>query len=106
GDTTAEIQITSDWDMVMINVVVTKLNSQLPDATIVANEFQLQCGSRAVTATFTVYNVNSTDVLPAGTPISIYADGVFVQYTETLAPIEIGQSATDSVSFMIPDGIP
>jgi hypothetical protein len=34
GDTSAKIQLTSGQDFVMINSIVTKLNSQLPDATI------------------------------------------------------------------------
>jgi hypothetical protein len=33
GDTSAQIQLTSGQDFVMINAIVTKLNSQLPDAT-------------------------------------------------------------------------
>ena len=32
GDTSALIQLTSGLDYVMINAIVTKLNSQLPDA--------------------------------------------------------------------------
>lgn len=105
GDETASIQITSDWDMVMINVVVTKLNSQLPDATIVG-EVALECDSRVISVDYTVSNFNSTDVLPSGTPIAIYADGIFVQYTETINPIPIGESDSDSVSFVLPDTIP
>jgi hypothetical protein len=34
GDTSAQIQLTSGQDFVMINAIVTKLNSQLPDATL------------------------------------------------------------------------
>jgi hypothetical protein len=34
GDTSAQIQLTSSQDFVMINAIVTKLNSQLPDAMI------------------------------------------------------------------------
>src|SRR5690606_4515720 len=34
-DSTATIKLTSSQDVVMINAVVTKLNSQLPDATII-----------------------------------------------------------------------
>lgn len=106
GDTSALIKITSNWDMVMVNTVVTKLNSQLPDASVAVDTTGLLCDSRTVTVSFTVSNLNATDVLPSGTPISIYADGIFVQYTETLAPIPIGASASDSVSFVLPEGIP
>lgn len=105
GDATAQIQITSNWDMVMVNVVVTKLNSQLPDATITA-EISLECDSRVVTVDYTVSNLNSTDVLPSGTPIAIYADGIFVQYAETINPIPIGGSDSNTVSFVLPDSIP
>src|SRR5690606_21159355 len=105
GDTSALIKITSNWDMVMVNTVVTKLNSQLPDATIAINNIDLQCNSRNVGVHFTVSNVSSTDVLPAGTPISIYANGILVQYTETLGPLPIGASVSDFVSFILPDEI-
>lgn len=105
GDATAQIQITSNWDMVMVNVVVTKLNSQLPDATITA-EIGLECDSRVISVDYTVSNLNSTDVLPSGTPIAIYADGIFVQYAETINPIPIGGNDSDSVSFILPDSVP
>jgi hypothetical protein len=38
GDTSAQIQLTSGQDFVMINAIVTKLNSQLPDATLRIND--------------------------------------------------------------------
>src|SRR5690606_31807809 len=82
------------------------LNSQLPDATVSIDTIDLQCNSREVGVHFTVSNVNSTDVLPAGTPISIYANGILVQYTETLGPLPIGASVSDFVSFILPDEIP
>jgi hypothetical protein len=37
GDT-SQIQLTSGQDFVMINAIVTKLNSQLPDATLRIND--------------------------------------------------------------------
>jgi hypothetical protein len=45
GDTTAQIQLTSSQDFVMINAIVTKLNSQLPDAIIEINNVEKQCCS-------------------------------------------------------------
>ncbi|RYZ84912.1 MAG: gliding motility-associated C-terminal domain-containing protein, partial [Proteobacteria bacterium] len=75
GDQEASIKLTSGYqsgtqfvgDFVMINVVVTKLNNQLPDATIAADNVSTLCNSREITVNYTVSNVNSTDVLPAGT---------------------------------------
>jgi hypothetical protein len=46
GDTSAQIQLTSGQDFVMINAIVTKLNSQLPDATLRINDIALLCNSR------------------------------------------------------------
>jgi hypothetical protein len=49
GDTSAQIQLTSGQDFVMINAIVTKLNSQLPDATLRINDIALLCNSRKIT---------------------------------------------------------
>lgn len=106
GDTTATIKLTSGQDFVMINTVVTKLNSQLPDATIAIDEVIQQCNSRKIIANYTVSNLNSTNVLPAGTPIAIYANGVFIQYDETTLPIDIDGTWSTSISLVIPDSIP
>lgn len=106
GDTTAEIQLTSNQDFVMINCIVTKLNSQLPDATITAQNIVTVCDSRKITVDYTVYNTNASAVLQGGVPIAIYADGVFVQYTETLGSIAIGGSESNAISLIIPDTIP
>ena len=113
GDDTAHIQLTSGaiqpngqlaGDFVMIGTVVTKLNSQLPDATIRIDELITECNSQTLLAHFTVSNTNSTDALPAGVPIAIYLNGVFLEYTETLIPIPIGESISDLVTLFLPDG--
>ena len=106
GDTSAQIQLTSGQDFVMINAIVTKLNSQLPDATIVIESVQTQCNSRIVTADYTVYNTNSTNSLPANVPIAIFIDGVLVAQTSTNAAIPIGGSQTGQITFTLPDSIP
>jgi len=46
GDTKANIKLTSGQDFVMINAIVTKLNSQLPDATIKINQINKTCNSK------------------------------------------------------------
>ncbi len=106
GDTSALIQLTSGQDFVMINTIVTKLNSQLPDATVAVDGVFLECDSRVIACDYTVYNINSTDVLPAGTPLAVYADGVLVAQSQTVADLPIGGSFQDQISFALPDGIP
>lgn len=106
GDTSALIQLTSGQDFVMINTVVTKLNSQLPDATISIDEIIEECNSRLIRVNFTVYNTLSTNELPPGTPIAIYANGEFIQYTETTLPIPIDGSWSSQVIIEIPENIP
>ena len=106
GDTSAIIKLTSGQDFVMINTVVTKLNSQLPDATIAIDDVIQQCNSRMITVNYTVSNFNSTNVLISGTPIAIYANGIFIQYAETIVPIQIDESWSSTISLVIPDSIP
>ena len=89
GDQTAEIALTSSRDFVMINAVVTKLNSQVPDAAISIDNFYLECDSRETTVDYTVYNLESTNPLPANTPIAIYANGVLIETTATIDVIEV-----------------
>ena len=106
GDSTATIKLASSADFVMISTIVTKLNSQLPDAVIAIDAIEQQCNSRTIIADFTVTNPNSTNPLPGGVPIAIYANDVFLQYTETLGVIPINGSQNDHIWLEIPAGIP
>lgn len=106
GDTSAEIQLTSSQDFVMINAIVTKLNSQLPDATVAINNVKTVCDSRTIDADYKVSNYNSTAVLPINTPISIYANDVFIRTFFTQTTILIDESETGQVSLTIPPSIP
>ncbi|MGC4040138.1 MAG: gliding motility-associated C-terminal domain-containing protein [Flavobacterium sp.] len=106
GNTSATITMTTAQDFVLINTIVSKLNSQLPDATVTINSIEQQCDSRAVTVNYSVHNFNSTDPLPAGTPIAIYIDGVFTAAGTTTAPIAIGGSANFSQTITVPDSVP
>ena len=105
GVPTAEIKLTSGQDFVMISTVVTKLNSQLPDATIIIDNINLECNSREILVNYTVYNLNSTNPLPVGTPIAIYTDGQFIGSSETTIELGIGESYSDVILLTIPDGI-
>ena len=105
GNQIAQIKMTSAQDFVLINTIVTKLNSELPDATIAIDNASVKCNSRIVTVDFTVFNLNSTLILPPGVPIGILINNVYVQYTETITSIEINGSLSDTISFVLPDEI-
>jgi len=106
GNQSAQIQLTSGQDFVMISTIVTKLNSQLPDATVSIDQVDLQCKSRIINVDYTVYNSNSTSFLPSRVPISIYADGIFIRTIFTDRQLPIGGSYSSSISLTIPDSIP
>lgn len=105
GDTNASIALTSFQDFIMINTVVTKLNSQLPDATIVLNNPSTLCDSRDVNLNFTVSNLNSTEVLQANTPITFYAGTLAVATTYTQNTIPIGGSENGNITLTIPSSV-
>lgn len=105
GDTSATIELTSNQDFVMINAIVTKLNSQLPDATVVLDHFTQSCNSSNYQLTFTVSNVNSTEILPAGTYLTFYANGIAVGQFITPNPIPIGGSESFGMTITIPSTI-
>jgi gliding motility-associated-like protein len=106
GDTTAQIQLTSSQDFVMINAIVTKLNSQLPDAIIAINRVEKQCDSRSITAHFKVSNPNSTAILASNTPISIYTNDIFLRRIYTQLDIPIDGNELGQVTLDIPNSIP
>lgn len=106
GNQTAEIQLNSGQDFVMISTIVTKLNSQLPDATISIDKVDLQCNSKVLKVNYTVYNINSTNFLPARVPVSIYADRLLVQTFFTDRQLPIGGSYSSSITITLPQNSP
>lgn len=105
GTTSATVSLQSGQDYVMLNTVVTKLNSQLPDATIVLNNPSTLCDSRDVNLNFTVSNLNSTEVLQANTPITFYAGTLAVATTYTQNTIPIGGSENVNITLTIPSSV-
>jgi len=103
GDTSATIALTSGQDFVMINNIITVLNSQLPDATITIDDDIVSCGDTSIEIFYTVYNSNSTDVLPANTPIAFYSDGEFIGTSETTTDIPINGSESNSIYLNLPE---
>ena len=106
GDTNVTISLSSWQDFIMINTVVTKLNSQLPDATVTINNVHLTCDSREIILDYTVYNTNSTNYLPANTPVSFYANDVYLTTIYTTNNIPIGGQESGSTTVIILDTVP
>ncbi|MCH3882508.1 T9SS type B sorting domain-containing protein [Tenacibaculum aquimarinum] len=103
GDTSATVQLTSGQDFVMINTVVTKLNSQLPDATVtIDNVTPLDCSAKTAQLNFTVKNENSTELLPANTPINIYANATLLETLFTSEDILIDEFEYFEIIVIIP----
>ncbi len=103
GDTSAIIELTSNVDIVLVNNIVTVLNSQLPDATLSIDNVLNICASNILTVDFTIYNNNSTAELPAQTPVSFYIDNQLIGTTETLNTIPINGSETNTIVLTIPE---
>jgi gliding motility-associated-like protein len=106
GDTSATITLSSWQDFIMINTVVTKLNSQLPDATIVLNNYITECNTGLVELNYTVYNVNSTELLPANTQIGFYIGTELIATSNTLNDIAIGGNETGTITINLPSNTP
>ncbi|RCT56282.1 gliding motility-associated C-terminal domain-containing protein [Winogradskyella sp. KYW1333] len=104
GDTSASITLTSGQDFVMINNIITVLNSQLPDATLIIDGNIVQCGNNSVELFYTVNNFNSTAILPANTPIAFYLDGLLIGQSQTVNDIQINESESNSTIITIPEG--
>lgn len=108
GDNSAVVTLTTGQDVILLNNVITVLSNELPDATVeiddtIAGE---DCGNREVLLEYTVYNVNSTDVLPAGTPIAFYANNELIGNAATINEIPIDGSESQQINLIIPTNIP
>jgi len=103
GNSSVEVRMTTAQDFVLINTIVSKLNSQLPDATVTIDSVEKQCDSKTIVVNYTVSNLNSTNPLPAATPISIYIDGQLFQTITTTDEIPIGGSISGQITIVLPD---
>ena len=106
GDTSALIELTSGQDFVMINAVVTKLNSKLPDATIAIDDSIQTCNSKTIAVDYTVSNINGTNPLPTNTPIAFYINNQLVGQTMTSNSITMGGSLSGQATVTLPDNLP
>jgi len=88
----------------MVNNIITVLNSQLPDATIkIESQIETSCFNREITLNYTVYNYNSTDILPPNTPLTFYIENNIIAQTVTGEIIGINESLTSEITIDIPD---
>lgn len=108
GDTSATITLTSNQDVVFVNNIVTTIQNQLPDASVEIVEVDIgtECGNRVIEVYYMVFNLNSTDVLPQGTPIAFYANDLLVGTDETNTVIPINGFEEKQTQITIPEQIP
>ena len=113
GDDTATVKLTTGElvagqiraDLIIINNIVTVLNSQLPDATVQIDDVVLACDNKTIQVDYTIFNVNATEILPANTPIAFYADGILVAQSVTLDDILIGDNEPNTIIITLPSNI-
>ncbi len=120
GDTQATIQLHTGelvWipslgefdlrgDLIIINNIITVFNSRLPEPAPIINQIDLSCLSRDITVDYTITNTNSTDELPANTPILFFANNQLVGQTTTSNIIPINGSESGQITLTIPNNIP
>ncbi|OAD90560.1 hypothetical protein A7A78_14730, partial [Aequorivita soesokkakensis] len=106
GDTSILIELESQQDFIMVNNIITSVNSELPDATIEIDDLGVLCQNNNIDVEYTVYNVNSTNELPANTPVAFYADAVLIGQTTTTTIIPIGGSESGTITLNIPIATP
>ena len=107
GDTSANIQLTSDQDLVLVNNIVTVLNVISPDAIIAIDDIDIPtaCGDRDFSVDYTVSNIG-TDIMMTDVPIAFYANTTLVAQSTTTRPLGIGETESGSVSFTVPIDTP
>lgn len=108
GDTSADITLTSGQDTVFVNTIFTVLNTELPDATIVIDTITgaAICDNRDFEIEYTVFNTNSSAVLPANTPIAFYANTSLLGQAITNVVLPIDGSEIGTINLTIPPNIP
>ncbi|MFD2824222.1 gliding motility-associated C-terminal domain-containing protein [Lacinutrix iliipiscaria] len=115
GDTSVEIKLTTGEDigggviradLIILNNIITVLNSQSPDATITIDNSFTPCYSRIVDLDYTVFNLNSNEILPEDTPIAFYANDILIGQSTTQDEIPVDGSESGNISLTIPSDIP
>ncbi|PZD76845.1 hypothetical protein, partial [Mesonia sp. K7] len=105
GDTNMTIEVSTGQDTILMNNLITVINSQLPDPSITIDNVTLTCNSRNIIIDYTLHNVG-TETLPAGVQIEINAGGQSIHTTTSTAPIPIGGSDTFQANITLQTNIP
>ena len=107
GDTSANILFSSIfWRF--LQVMITSIRSELPDATaqITSVTGQAICNNRNLNVSFKLKNTNANAPLPIGTPVAIYADTTLLTTVSTTTIIPVGGELVFNVPVTIPNTIP
>ncbi|OYU82926.1 MAG: hypothetical protein CFE24_13610 [Flavobacterium sp. BFFFF2] len=104
GDTTASIALTSGQDFVMVNVILTKLNTLLAEITSSIATVQPKCG-RQFDVTYQLKNTLGIAAVPANIPVAFYAGNQLLTVVLNNTIIPPGGSFTGSVTVTIPANI-
>ncbi|MDG1961585.1 MAG: hypothetical protein P8I32_00950, partial [Flavobacteriaceae bacterium] len=77
GDTQVDIALTSGQDLVIVNNVITAVNSEIPDAAITIDDLDVICDNgQNLFVDYTALNLESTSPLSSGTRIDFYWQNV------------------------------
>ena len=106
GDTSVQIDLSSQQDFVMVNNIITSVNSELSDASVAIDGLGVLCENSNINVNYTVFNTNSTAPLALNTPIAFYADAVLIGQSQTVADIPIGSSESGTITLAIPLATP
>ncbi|MDR6300156.1 hypothetical protein [Mesonia maritima] len=108
GDTSANIIFESFDDRCAFQYIVTSIPNELPDATVeIATTNFNACQAGFLEVEFTVFNTNATDVLPSGTPVSLFLEdntgnSVYITTVNTTQNIPIDGSETLTTIITVP----
>ena len=108
GDTSANFLAQSPFNNIYMSTLITHIYTDLPDATISLDSITGQdiCQNQDLTLDYTVYNLNATDTLLAGTPISVFVnDSILISTVLLPSNILIDDSLNLSTLVTIPNGV-
>jgi gliding motility-associated-like protein len=108
GDTSAVFYAYNPFNNIHMSTLITHIYADLPDATISLDSITGQdiCQNQDLTLDYTVYNLNATDTLLAGTPISVFVnDSILISTVLLPSNILIDDSLNLSTLVTIPNGV-
>ncbi|MBA5794050.1 gliding motility-associated C-terminal domain-containing protein [Flavobacterium sp. xlx-214] len=101
-DTSLDIKMKTNGDVVLINTIVLSVYSVFPDATIAFDSYKNHCHQRIVDVEYTVANYKGNHPLKSNTPIAFYINNELVGKAETDFEIGIGKESKLKTRLEIP----